>query len=105
MKESDWKTFKVIKEKALERFCDDTLNQCSKVISNQSESVHDRYLKLYRVVKNRDKEMALLFDGHSRYNAPMQLLGLRSRGLADDALLAKLSEEFLSETDPKPFID
>ncbi|WP_203141618.1 hypothetical protein [Marinobacter mangrovi] len=60
MKESDWKTFKVIKEKAIERFCSQALEEFEEVISNTEEHVHNRYLLLYKLVQNRDKEMALI---------------------------------------------
>lgn len=101
MKESDWKTFKVIKEKAIERFCSQALEEFEEVISNTEEHVHNRYLLLYKLVQNRDKEMALIFDYHSRSKAAMQLTAMRAKGLADESLLAGLSEEFLEQTDPK----
>jgi hypothetical protein len=44
--------------------------------------------------------MALIFDGQSRSNATLQLLAIRSEGLADDSLLKKLSSEFLAAADP-----
>jgi len=44
--------------------------------------------------------MALLFDGHSRSKASLQLLAIRGEGLADETLLNKLSDDFHHETDP-----
>jgi len=52
------------------------------------------------MVVNRDKQMALLFDGHSRSKASLQLLAIRGEGLADEDLLKKLSDDFLQQTDP-----
>jgi hypothetical protein len=103
MKESDWQKFKVIKEKAIERFCTQALNEFEETISNTGESAHDRYLQLYKLVRNRDKEMALIFDGHSRSKAPIQLMVIRSHGLTDEVLLAELSDELRDQTDPKHF--
>ncbi|MBN8238547.1 hypothetical protein [Marinobacter nauticus] len=103
MKESDWKKFKVIKERAIERFCTQALDEFGEVISNTDEHVHNRYLLLYKLVQNRDKEMSLIFDDHSRSNAPMQLTAIRAKGLADESLLAELSDEFREQTDPKRF--
>lgn len=101
MNENDWKKFKVIKEKAIEQFCAQVLDEFEKVISNTDEHVHNRYLLLYKLVQNRDKEMALIFDGHSRSKAPIQLIAIRARGLADESLIAELSDEFREQTDPK----
>ncbi|GGD65938.1 hypothetical protein [Lacimicrobium alkaliphilum] len=103
MKESDWKKFKIIKEKAIERFCTETLEEFGQIISNSEEHIHNRYLQLYTQVQDRNKEMARIFDGHSRNNAWCQLIAMRARGLADESLLAELSEEFLQQTDPKRF--
>jgi hypothetical protein len=101
MKESDWKIFKQIKEKAVEQFCHQALEEFEEVINNKTEHVHNRYLMLYKLVQNRDKQMQLLFDDHSRSKAPLQLLAIRGEGLADESLLSKLSEEFLKTTDPQ----
>lgn len=103
MKEIDWKKFKVIKEKAMEQFCARALDEFEEVIANTDEHVHNRYLLLYELVQNRNKEMSLLFDDHSRSKAPMQLTAIRAHGLADQSLLAELSEEFRQQTDPKRF--
>jgi hypothetical protein len=101
LKESDWKIFKTIKEIALEKYCTLVLEESQAVISKQDNNAHNKYLLLYKLLQNRDKQMALLFDGHSRSKAWLQLIAIRSEGLADDALLAKLSDEFRAETEPK----
>ena len=104
IKESDWKIYKKIKEKAVDKFCQQALEDFQKIISNEADSVHDRYGKLYKTVKKRDKLMADLFDqSHSRSGAPLQLLGLRSYNLVDEELLAKLSDELRFSTKPKNF--
>lgn len=100
MKESDWKVFKKIKEIAIERFCIRALQEFEEVINNKNDHVHNRYLLLYKLVQNRDKQMQLIFDSNSRSKASLQLLAIRGEGLADESLLSKLSEEFLKSTDP-----
>jgi hypothetical protein len=101
MKESDWKIFKEIKQNAIYKFCDLALSEFDDVIKDKSENSHERYTLLYKLIENRDKQMALLFDGHSRSKAHLQLLAIRAEGLADEALLNDLSEEFRLQTDPK----
>ena len=100
MKESDWKIFKEIKEKAIQLFCKNALSEYEEIIKNKSESSQETYTYLYRLVINTDKRMALLFDGHSRSKANLQLLAIRGEALADKTLLNKLSDEFLQQTDP-----
>ena len=101
MKESDWKVFKRIKEKAIGLFCSRALKEFEEIIKDKEENTHTTYTLLYRIVQNRDKQMALLFDGHSRSKAQLQLLAIRGEGLADESLLQELSSEFLESTDPK----
>ena len=100
MKESDWKVFVELKDKAIEKYCTLALEESQEVISDQKEHVHNRYLLLYRLLQSRNKQMSLLFDGHSRSKAWLQLIAIRSEGLADEALLSQLSDEFRIETDP-----
>ena len=101
MKELDWKVFTDIKDKAIEKYCTLALEESKEVISDQKEHVHNRYLLLYKLLQNRNKQMSLLFDGHSRSKAWIQLIAIRSEGLADEVLLSKLSDEFRNETDPE----
>lgn len=104
MKESDWKLFKHIKESAIEGFCNQALEEFEAVIANKEVHAHDRYLLLYKLVNDRDKLMALLFDSHSRSRAPLQLLAIRREGLADESLIEKLSEELRQSSDPVRYI-
>jgi hypothetical protein len=100
MKESDWKKFKIIKEKALEKFCRIALDEFREAMDDESNHIHNRYLLNYKLVQNRDKQMSLLFEGHSRSKAWLQLIAIRGEGLADEELVAELSDEFREKTDP-----
>lgn len=77
MQKSDWKLFKSIKKIAFEKYYNLVLEASQTVISKQDESAHHKYLLLYK------------------------LLIIRSEGLADQALLSELSDEFREETDPQ----
>jgi hypothetical protein len=100
MKESDWKKFKQIKELALEKYCSLVLSECNEVVLNEQQHSHERYLYLYNLLQNRNEHMALMFDGHSRSNAWLQLIAIRREGLAEEALVEDLSEDFREKTDP-----
>ncbi|MDT8383737.1 MAG: hypothetical protein RRB22_04915 [Gammaproteobacteria bacterium] len=101
MKESDWKIFKEIKEKAIKLFCSRALEEFNEIIKDKNSKPEEAYTLLYRIVINRDKQMSLLFDSHSRSKATLQLLAIRGENLADQELLKKLSSEFLEVTDPR----
>lgn len=101
MTESDWNVFKEIKQEAIVRFCELSLAEFREAMDDETVHVHNRYLLNYKLVENKDKQMALFFDGNSRSKAPLQLLAIRGEGLADEELIKKLSTEFRDQTDPK----
>ena len=101
IRESDWKIFNKIKDIAIERFCEKAIVEYKEILEDTAEHVHNRYLLHYKVVQVRNKQMALIFDGHSRSKAWLQLLAMRGECLVDDSLVAELSEEFREATNPE----
>ena len=101
MRESDWKIFKQIKQKAMEEYCEEALKEFSEIINDDKGHVHNRFWLIRRLAQNREKEMSLIFDYDSRSKAPIQLMLIRKEGLANHHLLSKLSDNFLEQTDPQ----
>jgi hypothetical protein len=100
--ESDWKKFKKIKEEALERFCGTILNDVSEGLeSRDNPTNHGKYLYLYKLIENYDKQVALLFNDHSRSKATIQLIMLRQEGLVNEEDLKELSNELKELTNPR----
>jgi hypothetical protein len=96
--EADWKVFKRVREAALERFCERVLKEVTYVGSEPGKSAHQRYLDVFRVVQDRDKELAKAFDFLSRSRAKLQLAIIRRMGLVTDEELVRFSpqmKEFL----------
>jgi len=91
--EADWKTFKPVRERAVERFCERVLAEAEGIRSDASKSQHARYIDLYRLMRDRDKELARVFDHLRRSTAVMQLAAFRSLGLVTD-------EEYMRFTAP-----
>ena len=100
--ESDWKTFRRLREVALERFCDRTLQEIARLAADASSGSHQRYLEIYELIQRRDREMARAFDGPRRSRALQQLSAIHALGLLEvgelDAFTDKTREavEFLS---------
>lgn len=92
--ESDWKTFKKLKATALERFSQRILDESLAICANSALSAHDRYGELYRLIHQRDKEMARAFDGLSRSKAYPQLCLMQNLELLTQEELAEFSEDF-----------
>jgi hypothetical protein len=82
--ESDWKIFKPVRERALERFCERVLIEAERIRADVSKSQHERYVATYQLLKERDKELELAFDHLRRSTALVQLANFRSLGLVTD---------------------
>ena len=80
IKESDWKTFKPLRHKALERFCGRVLDEVAQIGSNQTKSTHERYIAIYQLTGERDREIEQIFDTLRRSTAIMQICLLRVQG-------------------------
>jgi hypothetical protein len=91
--ERDWKAFREIHPVARARFCERVLSQVASASSAPGQNAHERYLKVFELLRDKDKELATLFDNPRRSSALGQLSMIASAGL--------LSEEELSRFSPK----
>ncbi len=82
--ESDWKLFRKLHPIAVERFCQQILNELEAVSADDSKSCHQRYLDIFKLVARRDKELATAFDDLRRSTALMQIIAIYGRGLLTD---------------------
>jgi hypothetical protein len=101
--EANWKIFKQIRERALEKFCLRCLDEFKAIAENDELSPHERYRLNYQTVRDRDKTLVNIFDGLSRSSAHIQLMLIRREGLADQDLIAQLSAQLQMQTEPKNF--
>lgn len=90
--ESDWKKFKELYKLALDRFCSGVLANTETIAQNGALSPHARYLTLYQLMHNRDKDMGRTFDRYSRSGAMMSLRSMVMHDLLTDEELSVLSE-------------
>lgn len=93
IRESDWQAFRRLYPIALERFCQRVLAEVELLASNAQISAHERYREIYSLMRERDKELASLFNDFRRSTAMIQLMYFRSRGLLTPEELALFSEE------------
>src|SRR6478609_2832637 len=90
--ERDWKIFRPLHEVALDRFSERILIEIQKIASSAGGS-HERYSKIYKLIRKRDKEMSRLFDGLGRSQAFDQLARFRHDQLITDDEFATFSPE------------
>jgi hypothetical protein len=93
IKESDWKVFRKLHPVAVERYCERVLAESESLHRDTSRSAHERYLALYQLFRERDKELARLFDDFRRSTALWQIAAIKGRGLLTGEEFAQFSEE------------
>jgi hypothetical protein len=91
--EADWKVLRRVHRLALERYCDRVLAEIERVIHNGAQSIHQRYLDIIKIIEQRDREMASIFDDPKRSNALTMLARIRSDGLLTEDEFSSLSQE------------
>lgn len=77
IKESDWKVLRRMHPLALERFCARVLRDLEQAAHDSSRSLHQRYLEVYRLIQQRNLQMARLFDDPKRSRALSMLAQMR----------------------------
>lgn len=93
IKESDWKTFRKLRELALERYCQRVIKDVQQVIANSHASNHERYLKLWALLQGRDETIAVTFNDPRRSTAFVQLVNIVAEELLTRTELNQFSED------------
>ena len=93
IKESDWKIFRKLRQVALERYGERILEDVRRDMDEPNGSFHERYLKLWDLLRSRDKTIALAFNDPRRSQAIIQLANIIAEDLLTEAELNEFSEE------------
>ncbi len=92
--ERDWKVFKKVHPLALDRFCARCLAEARKALQQSAKSSHEVYLELYKLMQDRDKDVARIFDDYRRSTALFQIAMMEREAL----LTREEWQEFSDET-------
>jgi hypothetical protein len=87
--DSDWQTFRQVREVALERLCKRVLEELGGLIQDASGTYHERYLDVFRCLKERDRELASAFDDPRRSRMLQHLAAIHRLGLLEPDELAR----------------
>jgi len=93
--EKEWKAFKKIKAKALDRYCQSVLDETVQLCSQSDKTTHERYLEVFELIQERDRAMRQPFDAHSRSKAMLQLKMMRRMELVKDEDLQVFEDQSL----------
>lgn len=90
--ERDWKLLRKLAPLALERFCERVLSEAAAIVNARSQTSHERYLQLSKLIEAQDQDLAAAFDDHRRSMALWKLARIRSLGLLTEEELGAFSE-------------
>jgi hypothetical protein len=90
--EPDWKVWRRLHTVALDRYCQKVLRDAAKLETDDG-TAHERYVKLYQLVRRRDKKIGEIFDGPSRSDAYFKIAAARHARMLTDDEIAEFSEE------------
>ena len=93
--ERDWKVFRELRQVALERLCDKILAEAKAEIERPAKTSHEKYLSLYKLMEERDDDVARGFNDFRRSTALMQIGIIHSMGLFTGEELRRFSPETL----------
>ncbi len=89
---SDWKHFKIIRERALNRLCEQALESVAEIAADGSMTHHERYIQVYDKIQEFDTQIADGFDNLSRSRMLQQLIFMRSRDLVSDSDMEQFTD-------------
>jgi len=92
IKESDWRVFRRLHTVALERYCQRVIEEVRVAVECTSD-FHDCYLRLYRLIRERDKTLATVFNDSRRSTAFLLLANI----VAEELLTQEELEQFSPE--------
>ena len=93
IKESDWKLFRRLHKVALQRFCRRVIEEINRTTAKCDGEYHQCYLKVFRLIEKRDKELGLAFDDPRRSTALIQLANVRGSDLLTEEEFSQFSPE------------
>jgi hypothetical protein len=94
--ERDWKHLRAVHPVALARYCERVLAEAVVIIADDSVPPHERYLRLFRAIRDHDRQIAGAFDDMRRSRAMRRLVSLVGLQLLTEAELAEFSPDVLT---------
>ena len=91
--ESDWKYLRRIQPELLGALCSRINREAKSILESQSESEHEKYLRLFKHIDSSNRTLAECFDDWRRSNIWVKMLLLRREGLLTHEHLSKMSDQ------------
>ena len=93
IQEKDWKIVRDLQKDTLNTACGRILQRAATLTESRGSESHQNYLKLYKLMRQEDKQISLMFDDFKRSNAIFKLAMWRKNDLLPDEVFNALTEE------------
>ena len=91
--ESDWKKLRAMKDDVLNIACERIFEKIEKIMKEREGSEHEAYLQLWKLLKQEDRKISIMFDDLKRSNAIHKLAAWKHENVVSDKRFAGFSEE------------
>lgn len=93
IKESDWKLFRRLHAVALERFCQQVIEEINYATVQLYGRLSQALLEVFSLIRKRDKQLGRAFDDVRRSNAFILLATIKASQLLTDEEFSQFSQE------------
>jgi hypothetical protein len=93
MLERDWRHLRRLERAALDRYCARVLDDVAAMVGDTESTPHERYLRLYQLLRERDDALAAAFNDLRRTTAIPRLTSWVRLALLTDEEFAGFSLE------------
>jgi hypothetical protein len=91
--ETDWILLQGLCRTALERYCEQSLEEIRRLALEGSRSAHQCFLQIADLVRQQEEELDRTFGGMRRSTAVLRLAAFCARGLLSETELQLFSDE------------
>ncbi len=92
VQERDWKYLRSIQNEMIDELCSKVLERAANISAVENDRPHQRYLRLFRYLKQSDEIIAECFNDWSRSTIGERIISLRRHKLLADEHVKHLSE-------------
>jgi hypothetical protein len=93
IRESDWKILRRLHPIALDRYCQRVLDEVAQACADTAKTHHQRYGDVWRLLEQRDRDLANAFNMMSRSKAFLRIVAIHSLGLLTAEEFGEFSPE------------
>ncbi len=91
--EKDWKKLRALKDTAINIACERIFQNINKLIESRGAESHKYYLKLWNLLREKDKDISLMFDDLKRSTAVFKFAMWKKNGILSDEDFKSLTDE------------